>query len=230
MTKLNSNMLLGIFIGLIFLSVIYYLKTNDQPIKNSGSIDEAVKIPVNPPVIDNRSDGLQDDLVDSLIAQYTVEDRPMDGSEGTFSASDPMASDYGSFRGYGTKRQINMRKMEEPLSEDKSDPRDFSYKKKKFTTRTPADTKDLFDVDKMLPKEKEEGWFDVEPLMSTKKIKGTHLIHPKVHMGVNTVGNTLKNGTHDIRGDIPNPRINVSPWNNSSIEPDTNIRGICNPN
>ncbi len=43
--------------------------------------------------------------------------------------------------------------------------------------------------------------FDVEPLMGTKKIKGTHLIHPKVHMGVNTIQNSLKNGTHDIRGD-----------------------------
>ena len=48
-------------------------------------------------------------------------------------------------------------------------------------------------------------------------------------MGANTISGSLRNGTHDIRGDIVNPKIPVSPWGNSTIEPDTNIKGICNP-
>jgi len=105
----------------------------------------------------------------------------------------------------------------------------FLIKKNKFTKRTPDDVKDLFDINKMLPQEIEKDWFDVEPLLTTKKIKGTHLLHPKVHMGVNTVASSLRNGTHDIRGDIPNPKFPISPWLNSTIEPDTNLKGICNP-
>jgi len=110
-----------------------------------------------------------------------------------------------------------------------SDTRDFTHKRQQFTKRTPSDIKDQFDSNKMLPNEIEQDWFDVEPLLTTKKIRGTHLLHPKVHMGVNTVGSSLRNGTHDLRGDIPNPKIYVSPWLNSTIEPDTNIKGICNP-
>ena len=49
-------------------------------------------------------------------------------------------------------------------------------------------------------------------------------------LGVNTVGQSLKNASHDIRGIVPCPKINgVSPWGNSSIEPDYNINGLgCN--
>jgi hypothetical protein len=246
MDGLNSNMLLAIFIGIVLIAVIYYLnKNDDQPIPNEGSIIEAADkahgsktaiVPppnyraANPPILDNRkSDEISGSIVDDLIAEYSVEDRPMEGGTGSFTACDPLSDSYGPFDNYGRKRQLNMKRMEQPYYEDDYDARDFSYKKKRFTKRTPDDVKELFDVNKMLPQEVEEDWFDVEPLLTTKKIRGTHLIHPKVHMGVNTVASTLRNGTHDIRGDIPNPKINVSPWLNSTIEPDTNLKGICNP-
>lgn len=205
------------------------LNNNNNNLNNISG-NNVVSRPANPPILDNRKpDDISGSIVDQLVAQYSVEDRPINGGSGSFTASDPMASEYGSFSGYGTKRQLNMKQMEYPYSDNEYDPRDFSYKKKKFTKRTPDDVTDLFNVNKMLPQEVEEDWFDVEPLLTTKKIRGTHLIHPKVHMGVNTVQNSLRNATHDIRGDIPNPKINVSPWMNSTIEPDTNLKGICNP-
>jgi len=46
-------------------------------------------------------------------------------------------------------------------------------------------------------------------------------------VGINTVGQSLKNGSHDIRGTIPNPKFTVSPWNNSTYEPDYNIKPLC---
>jgi hypothetical protein len=239
MANLNSNMLLAIFAGVVLIAIIYYLnKNDDQPIPNSGTISNNATInntqrpmlPMQQQAINNRNhDEISDSIVDELVSQYNVDDRPRNGSAVGYSPSDPMANDYGQFNGYAKRKQLNMKNMELPYSDNEYDNRDFSYKKKKFTKRTPDDIKDLFDVQKMLPQEIEEDWFDVEPLQSTKKIKGTHLIHPKVHMGVNTVGSSLKNGTHDIRGDVPNPKINVSPWMNSTIEPDTNLKGICNP-
>ena len=241
----NSNILIGIFIAACVLAVIFYINQNDdQPIPNNGIVTEAnqargskvsiVQQPdpraVRPPILDNRKyDEISNNIVDDLVAQYTVEDRPMEGGTGSFSPADPMSEMHGAFNGYEKKKQLNMKKMETPYSDDEYDPRDFSYKKKRFTRRTPEDVADQYDINKMLPQEIEGDWFDVEPLLTTKKIKGTHLIHPKVHMGVNTVGSSLKNGSLDYRGDIPNPKINVSPWNNSTIEPDTNIKGICNP-
>lgn len=247
--QLNSNILIGIFIAACVLAVICYInQSDDQPIHNEGTVSSITNaanvahggktsiVPppdtrlVRPPMIDNRKyDEISNSIVDDLVAQYTVEDRPMEGGTGSFKPADPMSEQHGAFNGYEKKRQLNMKKMETPYSDDEYDPRDFSYKKKKFSKRTPEDVAELFDINQMLPQEVEEDWFDVEPLLTTKKIKGTHLIHPKVHMGVNTVGSSLKNGSLDYRGDIPNPKIWVSPWNNSTIEPDTNIKGICNP-
>jgi hypothetical protein len=43
-------------------------------------------------------------------------------------------------------------------------------------------------------------------------------------LGIDTIGNSKKNASHDIRGTIPCPKFVVSPWNNSTYEPDTNIR------
>lgn len=46
-------------------------------------------------------------------------------------------------------------------------------------------------------------------------------------IGVNTVGQSKRNATHDIRVEYPNPRQAVSPWSNSVIEgPDMYRRGL----
>lgn len=93
-----------------------------------------------------------------------------------------------------------------------------SESNKKFTKREPAD---LLDVNRML--QIDDNWFDVDPLIIATKNEDRHLIYPKIHMGVNTIGGSL--GRHyDIKGDIPNPKITVSPWTNSTIEPDYNTR------
>ena len=47
-------------------------------------------------------------------------------------------------------------------------------------------------------------------------------------IGFNTQGNTLKNASTDLRGNIPNPKIQVGPFNNSSYEPDNNIKAWYN--
>jgi hypothetical protein len=156
---------------------------------------------------------LSDSIINGLANKFSA--RRNSASEP--SPSDPSSKGYADFNSHDKR-----------TDSDRTSDTHFTYKKNKFVRRTPDDIKDLFDVDKMLPQEIEDDWFDVEPLQSTKKIKGCHLIHPKFHMGVNTVGSSLRNATHDPRGDIPNPKINISPFNNSTIEPDTNIRGFCN--
>ena len=82
--------------------------------------------------------------------------------------------------------------------------------------------KDKFDPNSLLPKENNGDWFD-DPYETTN-IKSSRLINIYRPVGVNTIQTTLKNPSLDIRGCPPNPKYPVSPWNNSSIEPDTNIR------
>lgn len=229
---MNTNTIIIIIAIITFLFVLYYINNKD-PVKNSGSISDSDDRAIQPHTLNNRTnDDISENIVDELIMQYNPDSaKKSDDCEDDeiVSPSDPMASKYGSFKNYGTKRHINLKKIDDQFCEDKSDlkdSRDFSYKKKKFTRRTPEDIQDQFDVDKMLPQEIEADWFDTVPLQSAKKVKGTQLIHPKVHMGVNTVSSSLKNASLDLRGDIPCPKMYVGPFNNSSYEPDTNIRGI----
>ncbi len=83
----------------------------------------------------------------------------------------------------------------------------------------------MFNAETWLPKEKRDDWFDIveEPI----SVKNRHLINVARPIGVNTVGNSLRNASYDLRGTIPNPKFNVGPWNNSTIEPDYNNKGFC---
>lgn len=81
-----------------------------------------------------------------------------------------------------------------------------------------------FNASALLPKEERQDWFeDVTP----QKIKNRHLINIYRPIGVNTVITSRKNGSLDLRGNPVNPKTFVSPFLNSSIEPDVNARGIC---
>lgn len=81
-----------------------------------------------------------------------------------------------------------------------------------------------FNASELLPKEEKQDWFeDVTP----QKIKNRHLINIYRPIGVNTVITSRKNPSLDLRGNPVNPKTFVSPFLNSSIEPDVNARGIC---
>lgn len=44
------------------------------------------------------------------------------------------------------------------------------------------------------------------------------------HIGINTVGQTLRNANRQLRSEPLNPQVPVSPWLQTTIEPDTNRR------
>jgi hypothetical protein len=90
------------------------------------------------------------------------------------------------------------------------------------TKQTPDD---LFKVDKLLPQEVNPDWFEVMP--EPIKVKNRHLVNVTRPVGVNTIGSSLKNASYDIRSSPPCPKFVVSPWMQSSIEPDLNIKGLC---
>jgi hypothetical protein len=75
----------------------------------------------------------------------------------------------------------------------------------------------------LLPVEEKDWFEDVTPT----KIKNRHLINIYRPVGVNTISTSLKNPSLDIRGAPANPKTVVSPFLNSSIEPDLNIKGLC---
>jgi hypothetical protein len=84
---------------------------------------------------------------------------------------------------------------------------------------------DLFNSQNYLPKEANDEWFKTqkEPV----SVKNRHLINVVKPVGINTVQTSLRNASRDFRGNPPCPKFVSSPWLNSSIEPDNNIRQLC---
>jgi hypothetical protein len=79
-----------------------------------------------------------------------------------------------------------------------------------------------------LPKEINDDWFNTDFSQAKYKMNDDKLINTdKYIIGINSVGQSLKNGSYDIRGAINVPKYTVSPWNNSTIEPDYNIKPLC---
>ena len=51
-------------------------------------------------------------------------------------------------------------------------------------------------------------------------LKGINFLSSGYSIGVNTVGQSLKNANRQLRSEPPNPQVSVSPWMNTSIAPD----------
>lgn len=87
-----------------------------------------------------------------------------------------------------------------------------------------CEPEDLFDVDKYLPQEVNSDWFEVQP--EPISVKNRHLINITKPIGINTIGTSLKNATYDLRSAPACPKYVTSPWLNSSIEPDINLKPL----
>jgi len=51
-------------------------------------------------------------------------------------------------------------------------------------------------------------------------LQNVNLLRAGYHAGIDTVGSTLRNSNLQLRSEPPNPTSKVSPWMNSTIEPD----------
>ena len=51
-------------------------------------------------------------------------------------------------------------------------------------------------------------------------LKGVNFLDAGFHVGVNTIGQSLRNANLNLRAEPQNPQVKVSPWMNSTIAPD----------
>lgn len=70
----------------------------------------------------------------------------------------------------------------------------------------------------LLPKDNND-WGTMSP-DGEGDLQNINLLKSGHHMGVDTVGSTLRNANLQLRSEPPNPQTQVSPWLNSTIQPD----------
>ena len=57
-------------------------------------------------------------------------------------------------------------------------------------------------------------------------LKGVNFLEAGYQVGVNTVGQSLRNANQQLRAEPANPQVNVSPWLNTTIGPDLGRRPL----
>lgn len=91
--------------------------------------------------------------------------------------------------------------------------------------------KDCFPKDKLTPEDllpndaANSEWAQVNPA-GQGELANRNYLTAGHHMGINTVGNTLRNPNMQLRSEPPNPRLDTGPWQQSTIEPDLNRRAL----
>ena len=85
--------------------------------------------------------------------------------------------------------------------------------------------KDQLSPEDLLPGNSDNTWSQVNP--STQGNLGDqNFLKAGYHVGINTVGQSLRNANLQLRSEPANPQMKVSPWLQSTIGPDTNRKAL----
>jgi len=77
----------------------------------------------------------------------------------------------------------------------------------------------------LLPADNNSTWSEQNP-MGPGSLKGKNFLSAGALLGVNTVGQSLRNANWQLRSEPPNPQVPVSIFNQSTIQPDVNRRPL----
>jgi hypothetical protein len=85
--------------------------------------------------------------------------------------------------------------------------------------------RDQLTPSELLPKDNNSAWAEQNP-MGPGSLKGKNFLSAGALLGVNTVGQSLRNSSWQLRSEPPNPQVPVSIFNQSTIQPDVNRRPL----
>ena len=77
----------------------------------------------------------------------------------------------------------------------------------------------------LLPRDANSLWAQVSP-SGQGSLADQNFLTSGFHIGINTVGQTLRNANRQLRSEPLNPQVKVSPWQQTTIEPDINRRPL----
>jgi len=84
--------------------------------------------------------------------------------------------------------------------------------------------RDVCNAEDLLPNG--QGQQDWDTPAAPGGIDGPNFLNPENLVGINTVGQSLRNANRQLRSEPPNPQVKVSPWLQTTIEPDTNRKPL----
>ena len=97
-----------------------------------------------------------------------------------------------------------------------------------YKTQTAGSTciaKDRLTSKDLLPSEANSKWAELNP-QCTGDVQDQNYLTAGYHVGINTVGQSLRNANLQLRYEPPNPQVPISPWQISTIGPDSRVAGL----
>jgi hypothetical protein len=74
----------------------------------------------------------------------------------------------------------------------------------------------------LLPKDKNSEWNNLNPInVQDEGVKMPDLLEAGYHIGLDSIGQSMRNANLQLRSDPTIPKSSVGPWNQSTIEADT---------
>jgi hypothetical protein len=83
----------------------------------------------------------------------------------------------------------------------------------------------VVDPSELLPKDSNSEFSKLNP-MGSGDLKNVSLLKAGWHIGINTVGQSLRNANLQLRSEPSNPQLAVGPWNQSTITSDMQRRPL----
>jgi hypothetical protein len=85
--------------------------------------------------------------------------------------------------------------------------------------------RDQLTPSELLPKDMNSVWAEQNP-MGPGSLKGKNFLSAGALIGVNTVGQSMRNANLQVRSEPPNPQVAVSIFNQTTISPDVSHRPL----
>jgi len=228
-------MLSLIGVVLVVLLVIFYIKKQSQEnMENNLEIDELDENIMSDQELDmiEQSEMSEEDITNAKIEQkFKHRNQSADGKKViSYKNGDRGFTSVGNWQKHfdNNNKIIGVKSKDNKIpngSDIGSDYASFKSKKDgKCGVGQDCSPDELFDIDKYLPQEMNDDWFENVP--EPISVKNRHLINTTRSVGINTIGSSNRNASHDIRGVPTNPKFVISPFLNSSIEPSIQYRPL----
>lgn len=211
MASNSSSVVISFSVAILLLLIILLLlsynsknkRDNNEQFNNFDSITNMISDPFSEfKKITSKKENFESMATFDPYAKASIINNHNIGIQG----NEEDTSCYASINGenYNNKYTNIKEGYENPVSQDPT----TCLKKEKLTS------KDL------LPKDAQNlVWSKINP-SSQANIEDQNFLTAGYHIGVNTIGQSLRNANLQLRSEIPNPQVAVSPWLISTIEPD----------
>lgn len=86
--------------------------------------------------------------------------------------------------------------------------------------------RDRLTADDLLPKDAANSQFSQVNPAGQGDVDGANFLTAGNKIGINSVGTSLRNANQQLRSEPPNPQVQVSPWMQTTIQPDLNRKPL----